>query len=71
MCLQELAQKAEEARNESLLHMQSKEAADQELQRFQKEIAVMQRTCEHLQKELHGTDLKRKVQYESKLYSHI
>ncbi|EIE26556.1 hypothetical protein COCSUDRAFT_64551 [Coccomyxa subellipsoidea C-169] len=56
----ELAQKAEEARNESLLHMQSKEAADQELQRFQKEIAVMQRTCEHLQKELHGSEMKRK-----------
>ncbi|BDA40842.1 probable Kelch repeat-containing protein 2 at N-terminal half [Coccomyxa sp. Obi] len=56
----ELAQKAEEARNESLLHMQSKEVADQELQRLQKEASVLQRTCEHWQKQFQLVDSKRK-----------
>lgn len=59
--MQELAQRAEEARNESLLHMQSKEAADQELQCLQREMAVMQRTCEHLQKQFQSSESKRKV----------
>ncbi len=41
--------------------MQSKEAMDQELQRLQKEAAVLQRTCEHWQKQFQLIDSKCKV----------